>query len=64
MASDLLQEALLKDPDDALLHYHLGMVYHKQNNPAQARVHLERSLKIAPHSAQADEIRKVLSQLG
>lgn len=64
MAADLLQEALQNNPDDALVHYHLGMVYKKQNNPAQAKIQLERSLKIAPNSPQAEEIRKVLSQLG
>jgi len=64
LAVDLLEEAIKKSPNDALFHYHLGMVYGKHNDPVQARAHLERSLKIAPNSSQAGEIRKALSQIG
>jgi tetratricopeptide (TPR) repeat protein len=64
LAADLLEEAIKKAPDDALFHYHLGMVYGKHNNPIQARAHLERSLKISPNSSQASEIHKALAQIG
>ena len=64
LAADLLEEAIKKAPDNALFHYHLGMVYGKHNNPIQARAHLERSLKISPNSSQASEIHKVLAQIG
>lgn len=64
LAADLLEEAIKKSPDDALFHYHLGMVYGKHNNPIQAKAHLERSLKISPNSSQAGEIHKALAQIG
>jgi len=64
LAADLAQEALRKSPDNALFHYHLGMIYWKDNNPAQARAHLERSLKLSPNSSEADGARSALGQLG
>lgn len=64
LAADLLKEAVEKTPDNALFQYHLGMVYGKNNNRAEAKAHLERSLKIAPNSPEASEIRKILGQIG
>ena len=57
-AADLLREALQKAPDNATYHYHLGMVYEKQNNTVAAKKHLERALQINPNSSSADEIRQ------
>lgn len=62
LASDLLQEALEKSPDNATYHYHLGMVYEKQNNAAAAKKHFLRALQINPKSPQAPEIRRTLNQ--
>ena len=47
-------------PDDAMLHYHLGLAYQKANQTAQAREQLERAVKLQPDNADA---RKALSQL-
>ena len=63
-AVDLLQEALRKVPGNATYHYHIGMVYRKQNNTAAAREHLQRALQINPNSFNANEIRKTLNQMG
>ncbi len=63
LAAGLLQEALQKSPDNATYHFHLGMVYQKQKNTADARKHLERALQINPKSPNADEIRKALNQM-
>ena len=48
------------DPDDADLHYHLGLAYQKSNQNAQARQQLERAVKLRPDYADA---RKALSEL-
>lgn len=63
LAAGLLQEALQKSPDNATYHYHLGMVYQKQKNNADARKQLERALQINPKSPYADDIRKALNQM-
>jgi tetratricopeptide (TPR) repeat protein len=62
-AIDLFKEALKKNPDDASFHYHLGLAYQKDNQPALAKQHLERVLKINPKYSNADDIRKALGQL-
>ena len=52
-----------KEPDSALYHYHLGLAYAKSEQPALAKQHLERVLKIDPKYPDADDVRKELSQL-
>jgi tetratricopeptide (TPR) repeat protein len=47
-------------PDDADLHYHLGLAYQKTNQPGLARQQLEKALKLSPNNADA---RKALSDL-
>lgn len=47
-------------PDDAVLHYHLGLAYEKANQNALARQQLEKAVKLSPDNADA---RKALSQL-
>jgi len=67
-AIDLFQEALRlaekkRDPEDATVHYHLGIAYEKADQPALARQHLERVLKINPNYSSAADVKKRLSQL-
>ena len=62
-AIDLFKEALKKNPDDATFHYHLGLAYQKDNQPALAKQHLERVLKINPKYTNAEDVRKALGQL-
>jgi len=67
-AIDLFQEALKlaeknKAPDDATVHYHLGMAYERTDQRALARQHLERVLKLNPNYSRAADVRKLLSQL-
>ena len=61
---DLFEEALKKQPDNASVHYHLGLAYDKAKNSAQARLHLEKAVKLNPNSADAESAKKVLQQLG
>jgi tetratricopeptide (TPR) repeat protein len=67
-AVDLFQEALKlsqksKAPDDATVHYHLGLAYQKTGKNDLARQNLERVLKIDPNYSQADDVKKQLAQL-
>ena len=67
-AIDLFQEAIKlteknKGADDATVHYHLGLAYQKDNQPALARQHLERVLKINPNYSSATDVKKALAQL-
>src|SRR5437763_12481281 len=64
-AIDQFQEALRLgekrgEPDDADLHYHLGLAYQKDNKAALARQQLEKAVKLRPDYADA---RKALSDL-
>ena len=47
-------------PDDAVVHYHLGLAYQKANQTALARQQLQKALKLSPNYADA---RKALSEL-
>jgi tetratricopeptide (TPR) repeat protein len=67
-AIDQFQEALKlaeknKAPEDPGIHYHLGLAYEKINQPALARQHLEKVLKINPNYGDASEVKKKLAQL-
>jgi tetratricopeptide (TPR) repeat protein len=47
-------------PDDAVVHYHLGLAYQKANKIPEARQQLERAVKLSPDNTDA---RKALSGL-
>lgn len=47
-------------PDDAVLHYHLGLAYQKANQNALARQQLEKAVKLRPDN---NEVRKALAEL-
>ncbi len=63
LAIDLLQDATKKSPDNATYQYHLGLAYLKQNQRAQAKEHLQKSLQLDPKFSQADDARKALGEL-
>lgn len=48
------------EPDDAAVHYHLGMAYQKLNQNGLARQQLEKAIKLSPNNEDA---RKALSDL-
>jgi tetratricopeptide (TPR) repeat protein len=67
-AIDLFQEAIklndkAKAPENATLHYHLGLAYEKSDQPSLARQQLERVLKINPNYSEAADVKKQLAQL-
>jgi tetratricopeptide (TPR) repeat protein len=59
-AADLLREALQAVPTNATYHYHLGMVYEKQNKRAAAKTQLELALQINPDYPDAIHSRDTL----
>jgi len=61
-AADKLAEKN-KAPENPTVHYHLGLAYEKTEQPALARQHLERVLKINPNYSSAADVKKILSQL-
>jgi cellulose synthase operon protein C len=62
-ARSLLEDALKTAPDDASIHYHLGMTYSKLANPADAAIHLKKAAALAPNSQTAKDAEKALSSL-
>lgn len=59
-ARDLLEDAINDAPDNASMHYHLGMVYTKLKDWHNASVQLKKALSL-PHDAQlAEQVRGAL----
>ncbi|PYV68036.1 MAG: hypothetical protein DMG96_37565 [Acidobacteria bacterium] len=52
-----------KVPENPTVHYDLGLAYEKTEQPALARQHLERVLKINPNYSSAADVKKLLAQL-
>jgi tetratricopeptide (TPR) repeat protein len=64
---EMLQEALkleraAKSPDDARLHYHLGMAYAKSGKASLAREQLQLVVKIDPNSPNATDAKREMAQ--
>lgn len=62
LAMPLLRQALQNAPDNALYHYHVGMLYARVHDP-RARSQLLAALKTGPDSATAASIRQELHSL-
>ena len=58
-----LQQSASKLPENAVVHYHLGMTEFKLGNSAPAKAALERALELDPRFAGADEARKALAEI-
>ncbi len=63
-ARDLLEEAIKAAPNDAAIHYHLGMTYAKLSNSTDAITHLKKAAALAPNSQTAKDADKELALLG
>ncbi len=57
------QDALTHDPDSADAHFGLAEVLLKQNKRAEAAVHLQRYLELAPDDDHTKDARKMLAKL-
>ena len=68
-AIDLFEESLklaekAKQPENPTVQYHLGLAYNKTGDFDQAKQHLQRVLKINPQYPAAEEVKKLLTQIG
>jgi cellulose synthase operon protein C len=59
-ARDMLEVAVRTAPENAAIHYHLGMTYDKIQEPAKSAEHLKKSLQLAPNGPNAVVIRQTL----
>jgi tetratricopeptide (TPR) repeat protein len=62
-ARDLLEEAIKAAPNDAAIHYHLGMTYARLSNSADAVTHLKKAAALAPNTQTAKDADKELARL-
>jgi len=62
-ATELFREAATKVPDNPTYQYHLGMAYQSEKRTSEARLHLERVLKINPNYENAGDVRRALAEL-
>ena len=62
-AVPLLTQAIEKDGDTPLYHYHLGMAYAKQGEDSRAIASLKRALTLDAKFDGADEARRVVAEL-
>ena len=61
---DLLEDAVKTDPNNASIHYHLGMIYTKLSNNSDAIIQLKKASALAPNTQTAKDADKELSILG
>jgi tetratricopeptide (TPR) repeat protein len=61
---DLLEDAVKADPNNASIHYHLGMIYAKLSNNTDAKIELKKASALAPNTQTQKDADKELSLLG
>jgi tetratricopeptide (TPR) repeat protein len=59
-ARDLLEDATKAEPNNPTIHYHLGMVYSKLQDKANAAIQLKRAASLSPDSPAAKDARAAL----
>jgi tetratricopeptide (TPR) repeat protein len=62
-ARELLEDAVKANPNNAAMHYHLGMVYSRLSNKTDAAIQLKKAEELAPNSQTAKDAAKELSSL-
>ena len=62
-ARDLLEDAAKADPNDAAIHYHLGMTYSKLSRNSDATTELKKAETLAPNSDAGKDAQKALSSI-
>jgi Flp pilus assembly protein TadD len=63
-ARDLLEDALKTNPNDASMHFHLGMIYSKTDDKANAVQQLKKAVAIDPNSKTGKDAATELAKLG
>ncbi|GGA79321.1 hypothetical protein GCM10011507_33210 [Edaphobacter acidisoli] len=63
-ARDLLEDATKNEPNDATIHYHLGMTYAKLSRSSDATAELKKAESLAPQNSQtAKDAQKALGSI-
>jgi tetratricopeptide (TPR) repeat protein len=63
-ARDLLEDTAKTTPDSASIQYHLGMIYSKLSDKANAELHLKKAAALAPNTQTAKDAEKELGLIG
>jgi len=63
MARDLLENAIKTNPNNAMFHYHLGMICLKLSDRNNASLHFKRVLTLAPNTPTAENAKKALGTI-
>ena len=63
LARDLLEDATKAEPNDAAIHFHLGMTYAKLGNKSDASAQLKRAVELAGGTSTGKQASDALSQL-
>jgi len=58
-----LQDSVELAPDNPVINYHLGLAYHKNKQPDEAKEFLEKALEINPNFKGAEEARNILKEI-
>lgn len=61
-ARDMLEEAAKNAPQDATVHYHLGLTYVKTSDKPKAAQHFKKALELAPNGRDATAIKQYLAE--
>ncbi len=64
LARDLLQDASKASPDDASIHYHLGMTLSKMGDKPGAATELKKAADLAPNTQTGKQASDALTHLG
>ena len=59
----VLKKAKLIEPNNALIHYNLGLVYGKKGDFVNAQKHLEKFLKLEPKHIEAPKIKELVKKI-
>ncbi len=61
---DMLETALKSSPDDVSMNYHLGMIYSKLNDKANATIYLKKAATLGPATKAGKDAAAALAKLG
>ncbi len=64
LARDLLQDAVKQSPNDASIHYHLGLTLNKMGDKSGAASELKKAADLAPNTQTGKQASDALSHLG
>ena len=63
LAVEPLRRSIAKDPKNALYHFHLGMVYVKNGDAANAKTMLQRAVSLGLESQDESQAQRALASL-